>query len=293
MTEKAVQSNGIEIWTDAFGDPADEPILLIAGAASQGIGWEEAFCQQLADGANFVIRFDHQDTGRTTCVDYERQPYTLNDMASYTLGILDAYGLKSAHMVGISMGGMIAQILAINDGKRVRTLTSIMSSPVMNIIENEDLPPPSADFMDKMTALTSGSPAVTIEVQIEELVDGYEILAGSLEPFDRDEYRIRATREITRANNYAARLNHEYAMAATEPKDRRSQLANLDIPTLVIHGTEDPIIGLRHDKATADAIPGAELLVVEKLGHEMPRTAWPIVLPALLNHTSKHRQGNQ
>lgn len=256
------------------------------GASGQGICWEDDFCRQLVDSERFVIRFDNRDTGLTTCFDFEKQPYTLMDMAADAVGILDAYGLESAHVVGISMGGMIGQVLAIEQPRRIRSLTSIISSPVTSITSGDTgLPPPSPEFIAKMLALSSESPATSRDDYIEDYVTGTEMLAGSLEPFDREAMRRIGALEVDRATHYAARSNHGLAIESTEPGDRRLQLRKLDVPTLVIHGAEDPILALPHGVATAEAIPGAKLLTIEKLGHEMPRSAWPAVIPAILDHT--------
>lgn len=290
MPEKTVAANGIEIWTEDFGDPGDTPILLIMGATASGIYWDESFCQGLADGGRHVIRYDNRDTGQSTCFDFAKDPYALTDMAADAAGVLDAYGLDSAHAVGASMGGMIGQTLAIERPTRIRTLTSIMSSPLGGAVAvalaggETDLPGPDPEFLLKMAPLSEKAPE-SREERIAQRMLGFAVLAGSLVPHDEARQRAIATREVDRARDFDAMQNHGLAIA-NSTADRRPQLRKLDLPTLVIHGTEDPILPYAHGVATADAIPNAELITIERLGHELPEITHDRVIPAILKLTS-------
>jgi pimeloyl-ACP methyl ester carboxylesterase len=275
MTERTLSANGIEIWTEDFGKPSDPPVLLIMGASAQGIYWTRDFVDALVNRGRYVIRYDNRDVGQSSCFDFAEAPYTLDDMALDAVGVLDGYGLDSAHVVGASMGGMIVQTLAIKHRPRIRTATIIMSSPLSGgggdapELASGDLPGPAPEFMEKLMAL-SMAPADTREGRIEQRIKVFELLAGSAEPFDRKRQREIATREVDRARNFAAMNNHSLAIAMSTPADRRSQLARIDVPTLVVHGTEDPILPYAHGKALADTIPGAQLFTMDRAGHDMP-----------------------
>lgn len=291
MTERTINANGIDIWTESFGNPRDIPLLLVMGATAQGIYWEGDFCRQLVEGGRYVIRYDNRDTGQSSCIDFASQPYTLNDMAEDAVGVLDAYGIGSAHAVGASMGGMICQILAIQHRERVKTITSIMSTPICGTGAPElgggagtGLPPPSAAFIATMKAF--GVTPTNRAERIDWSINKFAAMAGTLVPFDRDAQRRVATLEVDRARNFQAMHNHALAISASRPVDRRPLLRKLDIRALVIHGSEDPILRYEHGVATAEAIPGARLLTLERVGHEMPRAVWPEIVGAILEHTA-------
>ena len=274
MTERILKANGITLWTESFGDPDGVPMLLIMGASAQGLYWPDGLVQRLVDQGRFVIRYDNRDTGQSTCFDFAENPYTLDDMTDDAAGVLDGYGLESAHVAGASMGGMIVQQLAIQHRPRLKSATIIMSTPLASNPEepgmgSADLPPPDSDWLAKTFAIIA-SPAETREQRIQLRIDTFRQMAGSTEPFNEQRQRDIATREVDRAPNFEAMNNHTPAIMASSPRDRRPLLAKLDIPTLVVHGTEDPILGYPHGVALAETIPGAELMTLEGAGHEMP-----------------------
>ena len=273
--EQMIKANGIDICTEAFGDPAGEPLLLIMGASAQMLYWPEAFCRRFVDQGCYVVRYDNRDTGRSTCFDIAQDPYTLDDLVADAVGVLDAYGLTSAHIAGASMGGMIAQGLCINHPDRVRTATLVMSSPLSGgggespDLGSADLEGPSAEWLEEMMAINL-RPAESREDKIQKRIDAFAKLAGSVEPFDEEKQRLIAEPEVDRAVNLDAMNNHAVAIAMSSPPDRRSLLKTVAIPTLVVHGTEDPILPYPHGVALAETIPGAELLTLERAGHDMP-----------------------
>ena len=274
MSERILKANGITLWTESFGDPNGIPLLLIMGASAQGLYWPDGLVRRLVDRGRFVIRYDNRDTGQSTCFDFAENPYTLDDMTKDAVGVLDGYGLESAHVAGASMGGMIVQQLAIQHRPRLRSATIIMSTPLASNPEepgmgSADLPPPDPDWLAKTFAIIA-SPAETREQRIQLRIDTFRQMAGSIEPFNEQRQRDIATREVDRAPNFEAMNNHTPAIMASSPRDRRPLLAKLDIPTLVVHGTEDPILAYPHGVALAEAIPGAELMTLEGAGHEMP-----------------------
>ncbi len=289
MTERMVEANGIELWCEDFGTLGDPAILLIMGAGGQGIIWPDDFCRALAAGGRHVIRYDNRDTGQSTCFDFATHPYTAADVARDAIGLLDTFGIERAHVVGASMGGMIAQTLAIEHPERVRTLVSMMSTPLgqgfvrMMSGESGPLPSPSPRVVEALAAQGSDAPA-TREEQIEAAVDMARLIAGDRDPFDEAATRALEARMTARAKNPEAAVNHILAIGAS--KDRTEDLSRIATPTLVIHGTEDPCLPLPHGQATADAVPGARLLVIEGMGHSIPVFARQQIVDAILEHTA-------
>lgn len=291
--ERMIAANGIEICADAYGEPGDPTILLVMGGTASMLLWDEQFCEQLADGGRFVIRYDNRDTGRTTCCPPGEPNYTLDDMAADGVAVLDAYGVERAHIVGASMGGMIAQVIGLNHPERVLTLTPIMSTPnpgaMLGALEGESggatLSPPTAEVIE---AVASGA---TLdwndrEAVLANRIQMFRTLAGSKYPYEdwRDEV---FAAEIDRAVNMQSSLNHGLAVAryVASPPPWHERLDQLSVPTLVIHGTDDPIVPYDHGQALAVAIPGATLLALEGVGHELPTGVLDVVIPALLEHT--------
>ena len=291
MTEKIVKANGVDICTEAFGDPADPTILLVMGATASMLRWPDEFCERLARGGRHVIRYDNRDTGRSTTYDPGTVPYTVEDMADDGVGVLDAYGVDKAHIVGASMGGMITQQIALRHPERVITITPIMSTPDPSGVAaaagggeaTSPLPMPSEAFMAKaMSSLTldwSDEDAV-----VQNGVNMWEALAGSAHPFDAEAARDITVEEMKRASSYRSSQNHVLAIANTP--GWRERLAEIKVPTLVIHGTEDPILPFPHGEAIARGIPGAKILALEGSGHELPEPEWDNVVGAILEHTS-------
>ena len=274
MAEKIARANGIDIWTEDFGNPGDPPLLLIMGASAQGIYWPEHLVQRLVDRGRYVIRYDNRDTGQSTCFDLATDPYTLDDMAADAVGVLDAYGIAAADVAGASMGGMIVQALAIRYRDRIRSATIIMSSPLSGGGEQvelaaDGLPGPDPAWMEATMAMMT-APLETREQKIDMRVEMFRRLVGSAEPFNEARQRDIATREVDRAANFEAMNNHALAIGMSSPPDRRPQLAELEVAALVVHGTEDPILPYPHGVALAETIPGATLMTLEGAGHEMP-----------------------
>lgn len=284
--ERIVKANGLDTWCETFGDPSHPAVLLIMGLGAQGIGWSESFCQALADGGRHVIRYDSRDTGKSTCVDFAERPYTLTDLADDAAGLLDALGIQEAHIVGASMGGMTAQELALGHPQRVRTLTTIISTGAKNDPDNPlgwtgGLPPMSdelvAVFMEQAM-----SPPTNDEEETEAFLKLARFLVGPQADFDEAKVREMRALEKERATDFAATGNHQLAVAAS--RDRWELLPSIDSPTLVIYGTEDRMFGRPHAEALAKAIPGAKLLAIEGMGHDISHE--DELVPAILEHTS-------
>jgi pimeloyl-ACP methyl ester carboxylesterase len=288
MAERMIDSNGIRLWTEDFGDRRNPTLLLVMGASAQGIQWPVPFIDEFVARKYHVIRYDNRDTGQSTCFDFAKNPYTLDDLANDAVGVLDAYDVGSAHVAGASMGGMITQVLMIKQPKRVRSATIIMSSPLSGggddgapVLGAADLEGPDPQWLAELVALQQSMPTNAPADLIEMRVAMFTKLAGSL-PVDTAGIRDVATREVARATNFAAQANHSLAIGASSPRDRRPLLRKTSIPTLIVHGTEDPILPYPHGKALADAIPGAKLLTFDGMGHDLPLQVWPQLIDAML-----------
>ncbi len=287
-----VTANGMRIEYDTFGDPTANPFLLVMGLGAQMIAWEEEFCTQLADAGHYVIRFDNRDVGlsehfdsagvpnveklirRSLTGEQVESPYTLDDMADDAWGLLEALGIASSHICGASMGGMIVQTMAIRQPQRVRSLTSIMSTT-----GNPDLPPPKPEAL---AALTGPAPA-TREEAIDEAVRTKRITSGNRFPFDEDQVRRLAAISFDRSFYPEGTARQ---MAAIVAHGSRVQgLRNVRIPSLVIHGTADPLVPVEGGIDTAKTITGAEMVLIEGMGHELPRETWPEVIDSICRLT--------
>ena len=288
--ERMIEANGIDICTDSFGDPADICILLVMGAGSSMLLWDVDFCQRLADGGRFVIRYDNRDTGKTTSCPPGEPNYTLDDMAADGVAVLDAYGIDKAHIAGASMGGMITQVIALNHPERVLTLTPIMSTPNANATleamdgesSNAPLSPPTAEVLAAIASSVQLDYSDRDAV-VANRIEMFRVLAGSGYPDDGTPVAVYAE-EVDRAISFASSLNHGPAIA--QSPSWHDRLDQLDVPTLVIHGDEDPILPYDHGQALHAAIQGSSLLTLKGVGHELPRGTWDKVVPAILEHTS-------
>jgi pimeloyl-ACP methyl ester carboxylesterase len=241
--------------------------------------WEEGFCRRLADGGRFVIRFDHRDTGRSATYEPGRPGYTGADLVADAAGVLDAYGIPAAHVVGLSAGGAIAQLLALDFADRVLSLVLISTSPALP--GERRLPPPTEAFTRYVT--TAELDWSDAESVIEYLVDYSRLLAGGQREFDEVAVRELARHDVERARNFAAAQNHDIL---ADDERSREPLSSVAVPTLVIHGTADPMFPPAHGEALAAEIPGARLLRLEGAGHGVDRADWEVVLRAILEHAA-------
>ena len=278
MAERMIEANGVELCTEPFGNSADPPVLLVMGSGASMLWWEEDFCRMLADGGRFVIRYDHRDTGRSVSYEPGRPGYRDADLVADATGVLDAYGIFAAHVVGVSAGGGFAQILALDLPERVRSLTLISTS--IAVPSNRALPPPTAEF---------GRFVTTVEVDwsdpgsvIEYLVGYSRVLAGEERPFDEAAFRALVRRDVERARDFAAAQNHDLLL---DDGRSREPLSSISSPTLVIHGTADPMFPIGHGEALAEEIPNARLLRLEGAGHGVYRADWEAIVAAILEHT--------
>jgi pimeloyl-ACP methyl ester carboxylesterase len=233
----------------------------------------------LAEGGRFVIRYDHRDTGRSVTYEPGHPGYTGGDLAADAAGVLDAYDLPAAHIVGVSAGGAFAQLLALDFPQCVLSLVLISTSPALP--GDRALPPPAEEFL-RFAA------AARVDWSDTESVTGYlagysRVLAGGQRPFDETAIRDLVRRDVGRARDVAARRNHDFI-----PDDgrQRASLSSIAVPTLVIHGTADPMFPVRHGEALAEEIPGARLLRLKDAGHGVERPDWEAIVRAILDHTA-------
>jgi pimeloyl-ACP methyl ester carboxylesterase len=249
------------------------------GIGASMLWWDEGFCRMLGAGRRFVIRYDHRDTGRSVTYEPGHPDYTGGDLVADAVGVLDAYGLPAAHVVGVSAGGAFAQLLALDFADRILSLVLISTSPALP--GERELPPPTEEFARFVT---------TAEVDwsepdsVIEYVVGYaRLLAGGRRSFDETAARDLARREVERARDFAAAQNHN---KLSDDGRSRAPLSSISAKTLVIHGNADPMFPLEHGRALADEIPGARLLTLEGAGHGVDRADWETIVRAIVEHTA-------
>ncbi len=279
MAERMIEANGVELCSEAFGDPADPAILLVMGIGGSMLWWEEGFCRMLADGGRLVIRYDHRDTGRSVTYEPGAPEYTGADLVADAVGVLDAYGIAEAHVVGVSAGGAFAQLLALAFPQRVLSLVLISTSPATP--GERGLPAPTERFR---RFLATAEVDWSERGSVVDYVVGYaEMLAGGERPFDEAAARELVRRDVERARDIAASENHA---ALPEGEAPRAPLSSIAAPTLVIHGTADPMFPPEHGQALAEEIPGARLLTLEGAGHGVDQADWETLVRAIIEHTS-------
>ncbi len=288
---KRVETNGVELAFEVFGSPADPAILLVAGLGTQMIRWTVPFCRALAARGYRVIRFDNRDAGGSTHFGHVAAPdlgalaaallagrtptvpYTLQDMAADAVGLLDALSIDRAHVVGRSMGGMIAQVMACEHPERVASLTSIMSST-----GNPRLPPPAPDAMAMMTS-PAPDPVSDPDGHLAHGLAFARHIAGRRYPFDEAATRHLLVEEARRAHDRSG-FGRQIAAIAVGG-DRRSRLATVTAPTLVVHGSDDPLFPPACGEDTAASIPAAEFMLMEGVGHDVPAEMYDAVIEAI------------
>ena len=276
----AATVNDIVIEYETTGSANDEAMLLIIGLGAQLVYWPPAFLRAIADRGYYVIVFDNRDVGLSTKFTTERAdkgaPYTVEDMAGDAVGLLDHLHVASAHVVGVSLGGAIAQAMAIHYPSRVKTLASIMSAP-----GNASLPPPTPAALDALTKVAATERSAYIEQNVET---AHQIGSTGF-PIDDDWVRTRAARTYDRCFCPEGRTRQALAIAASP--DRTDALKSVRAPTVVIHGESDPLVNVVGGKQTADAIPGATLTTIPGMGHDLPEAAWPTIIDAIVTNASR------
>jgi pimeloyl-ACP methyl ester carboxylesterase len=283
MNERFAAVNGIELCYETFGDRSDPPLLLIMGLGTQMLAWHEDFCTELAGRGFFVTRYDNRDVGRSTRFDGSPPPkptrlltrrvrtaYSLADMAADAAGLVEHLGFESAHVVGASMGGMIGQVLAINHPERVRSFVSIMSTTGSRFVGQ-----PAAAVYPFFFAPMPRSR----EEYLERGMKMWKLIGSPGFPRDEAEIRDLLERSYERGLSPAGTMRQLAAIVASGNRTR--DLARIKAPTLVIHGTKDKMVRVSGGRATARAIPGGRLELIEGMGHDLPRALWPRLIDAI------------
>jgi pimeloyl-ACP methyl ester carboxylesterase len=289
QAEKLIDANGLKINYDSFGNQENPVILLVMGLATQMIYWDEDFCRMLASQGFWVIRFDNRDVGKSTWLVSQPKPstltlvanalfnrpvgasYLLEDMAKDTLGLMDSLKIQQAHIVGASMGGMIAQVMAIKAPQRVLSLTSIMSTT-----GNRTLPKPSMGFGLKVFSPPPKDP----QDFLPHALKIWQVLHGKYYEFDQKRISDLIRHAISRGVNLSG--SGRQLAAIIDSPDRTPALQQLVIPTLVLHGEADPLVPVACGYATADAVPNAKLKIFEGMGHTIPSALYPEITDAII-----------
>lgn len=292
------KANGIEIEYDTFGDRSSPPILLIMGLGGHMIYWDEGLCENFAKAGHFVIRFDNRDIGLSSKIEEAGDPdlmqafqakmsgqeikafYTFDEMADDSIGLLDFLGIEKAHICGISMGSAITQTIGIRHPSRVISLI-----PIMGNTGNPENPQPKPEIFAPF--LTPPPKELTLDFWIDLFLTSNRMWSGPGYPFNENWFRKKAIEAFNRST-YSQGIARQI-LAGMAHGDRRPGLASVKAPTLVIHGADDPLIHVDCGKDTAKSIPGAELLIIEGMGHELPHGtgAWLKVFDAVVGHTKK------
>ena len=289
MNEQFARVGDIELCYETFGDPADPPMLMVMGLGAQMVAWPEDLIRELVERGFFVVRYDNRDAGRSTWLRDVPPPkpvelatrrtnaaYTLDDMAADAAGLLDHLGVESAHVVGASMGGMIAQMLAARHPDRVRSLASIMSTTGSRIYGQPAL--------RAYPFLLKRAPAER-DAFVERAVQLFRIVGST--GFERDEDELRRTVGLAFDRGVSAAATGRQLAAIVASGNRTRRLRRIKAPTVVIHGTTDKLVGASGGRATARAIPGARLELIEGMGHDLPRGAWPRIVGAIERNAAR------
>jgi pimeloyl-ACP methyl ester carboxylesterase len=242
------------------------------------MAWEDDFCRRLASGERFVLRYDHRDTGRSVSYETGVPPYGFRDLMNDAIGVLDAFELDRAHVVGRSMGGGIAMLIALDHPERMSSLTLMATSP-----GGANLAPPSDRFLAYVQSRHQPDWSDRESV-IDHVVGLLRVFDGDTPQFDEAATRALVTRDLDRTVNVASSLTNHFLIANSEPM--RHRLGEIGTPTLVVHGAKDPVFPLDHGEALGAEIPGAQLLVLPESGHLILSQSWDAVVPAILSHTA-------
>jgi pimeloyl-ACP methyl ester carboxylesterase len=278
--DEIIRVGQADLCVQTFGRRTDPAVLLIGGASRSMDWWDTAFCARLAAASRLVIRYDHRDTGASTCYRPGSPGYTFADLAADAVGVLDAHDLDRAHVVGLSMGGQLAQVAALRSPDRFASLTLIATSPEPGA---DDLPPTTDRLRAHFNTALAPDWADRAAV-IDFILAQDRAYAAGWPPEEEAIARDRTATAVDRTTCVEASHTNHYAMHG-HPR-WRDRLADLDIPTLVVHGTHDPLFAIEHGVALAAEIPGATLLRLPGTGHELPHRSWDTVIPALARHTA-------
>ena len=277
MTEKIIRFNDVHICTESFGEINNPTILLIMGATASMIYWEEEFCKRLSNQGFHIIRYDNRDVGKSITYEYGHPEYTFEDLADDAIQVLDAYKVDKAHIVGMSMGGIITQIIALKHPSRVLTISLIMTSNF-----DSSLPKKYNKVTKALSELKIRNWQDKDEV-VECFIKKSKVLIGSKHIFDEEKIRRLNEEEFDRAINLQSMENHGFIKGWGSYLSRTNEI---NAPTLVIHGTEDTIIPYEHGIHLSEVIPNAVLVTLEGTGHELHHNDWDEIINAISKHAT-------
>jgi len=278
---RLIDVGSVALWVDDIGPTTGDPVVLLAGADSPGFRWAPSFVDVLVGAGHRVIRYDHRDCGRSTLLGSDAG-YVLDDLAGDLVGLLDRFEIASAHLVGRSLGGMVAQVLALEHADRVASLTLLSTTPG---IDDKSLPGPDEGFVDKMMRrLYAGPPDDHVE-RVQWLVELAEWMAGTAYPLDLEAEVVLADAQLR--TGWSPDSGH--GVAAFGSPSRLERLGEIRRPTMVVHGTADPVLPIAHGRALALGIDGAVFVEIDQLGHEAPAAFLEELAPALLHHLAHAR----
>ncbi|ASR34876.1 alpha/beta hydrolase [Prauserella marina] len=293
MSERVVSSGDVKLWSQDFGDPANPALLMIMGGNLTAYGWPDEFVQLLADRGLHVIRYDHRDTGRSSFRDYQQHPYTYDDMAADAVAVLDGWEVSKAHVVGLSMGTSLAQVMALNHPGRVRSLILMLGGALDTDFDAaieaafegkthvNGLPVPTQRFLDMLTRVQQ--PAEDREAMLAKQVDKWRLLNGPGIPFDDKEYRRWEERAMDHAGTWEEPVTHY--MVGLPPQSRGEELRAVTAPTLVIQAPNDPAAPPPHGQHLASLIPGARVAEIPGMGHALPTPVHAPLADVIIAHT--------
>lgn len=280
MKSKTININGVCLHSESFGSPTNPPVLLIMGAMSSAAWWPEEFCRQLADVGRCVIRYDHRDTGRSTSYAPGDSCYSVEDLADDAVRVLDGYGIDSAHLVGMSLGGFLSQLIALKHPGRVRSLTLIASERLLDT--DPEMPPMHPSILEYHQH-AGGLDWADRETVVDYQVGAWRLLSGSAHKLDEAAIREMAGADFDRTPNLLTTFNHASLAGGNEWFGR---LDEISVPALIIHGTEDPVLPYAHGLALKAAIRNSTLLTLAGSGHELHRGDWSVIVRAIEQHTT-------
>jgi pimeloyl-ACP methyl ester carboxylesterase len=280
MKPRTLTSKGVQLFTESIGEPADPAVLLIMGAMASGVWWPEGFCRRLAERGRFVVRYDHRDTGRSTSGEPGRIDYTVEDLADDAVSVLDAYAIERGHLCGMSLGGFLAQLVALKYPRRIATLTLIASERLA--AADPSLPsisPAILEYHAKGAGLDWSDRKAVLDYQ----VGAWRLLSGSAHAFDEDGIRVLAAVDFDRTANPLTAMNHAMLAGGEAWLGR---LGEITAPALIIHGTEDPVLAYAHGRALERELPHSTLLTLPGTGHELHPADWDLMVDAIARHTA-------
>lgn len=295
MPERIVNIGGRSLWSESIGSEQEDTVLLVAGANAPALMWPDELVELLVSKGYHVIRYDHRDTGRSTFMEFDEAPYTVEDLAADAISVLDAWDVTKAHVVGLSIGASLGQVLALDHPERLHSLTLMCGAALdVDFVGNmtrafsgesspDGLPLPKKEVLEALSQ--RARPTRTKEEELDRRVNEWRLLSGNKLAFDESDFRQREQRCIEHAGTWIQPGNH--ALATPVPLSRGSELKGAHVPTLVIQGSEDPLNPPPHGKHIADSLLNGRLVEIDGLGHCLPKALLSRLAEEIANHAEQ------